>query len=89
MKTTAPVKDRGGFGCGAKAAQLSGACELRPSSLQFVTPNETIDLPIKLPRRRLKNIEDVRIQPVRGLGFRAAVQKKDPNRPKLPLDNRR
>ena len=89
-----------------------GACELHSSSLQLVTPDETIDLRrmeflllqkllsypgriftrpqlmdelwgydseseprtvdthIKLLRRKLKNVEDIRIQTVRGLGYR-------------------
>ena len=108
------------------AALRIGACELHSSSLQLVTPNETIDLRrmeflllqkllscpgriftrpqlmdelwgcnseseprtvdthIKLLRRKLKNVEDIRIQTVRGLGYRAVVLKKRPDPAKIP-----
>jgi DNA-binding response OmpR family regulator len=36
----------------------------------------TVDTHVKLLRRKLKNVEDVRIQTVRGLGYRAAIPKK-------------
>jgi DNA-binding response OmpR family regulator len=36
----------------------------------------TVDTHVKLLRRKLKNVEDIRIQTVRGLGYRAAIPKK-------------
>ncbi len=36
----------------------------------------TVDTHIKLLRRKLKNIEDIRIQTVRGLGYRAVIKQK-------------
>ena len=36
----------------------------------------TVDTHVKLLRRKLKNVEDIRIQTVRGLGYRAAVPKR-------------
>ncbi len=95
-----------------------GSCELHSSTLQLITPKETIDLRrmeflllqkllsypgriftrpqlmdelwgydseseprtvdthVKLLRRKLRNVEDIRIQTVRGLGYRAAVPKR-------------
>jgi DNA-binding response OmpR family regulator len=36
----------------------------------------TVDTHVKLLRRKLKNVEDIRIQTVRGLGYRVAIPKK-------------